>query len=65
MICYKDMTFCSAAPMCKNREGCFRYLTPEDKERADAWAGVLPVTPIAFADFSDTCPKYEEELSDG
>lgn len=61
MICYKDMTFCSAA--CATIT-CRRNWNAERQAAADAWWG-KPGAPVAFSDFSDTCqdfqPKEEHE----
>ena len=54
MICYRDMTFCSAA--CLTRD-CHRQFTSEDQARADRWWGKTGA-PVAFANFSGKCPKY-------
>lgn len=67
---YLDRTFCRAAGHCKNREDCFRYLSPTLQERADLWAirggmideGGQPAPWIAYSDFSNSCPSYEEVL---
>ena len=56
MLCYKDRTFCSSD--CTNRD-CYRYLTPEDRNRAAEMD-----LPIAWSDFSDTCPDYKEPLTE-
>lgn len=65
MLCYKDMTFCTAA--CRNT-GCNRLLTQQVQQAADRWWGG-PDAPIAQADFSDTCSTYmpaqQPEPNDG
>jgi hypothetical protein len=56
MICYRDMTFCSA--VCDNKL-CFRQFTKEVNEKAREWWSHDPDNaPIAFSDFSGTCPVY-------
>lgn len=67
MICYKDMTFCSAAPRCKNSMGCFRHFDRTTRARADVWAismGMVdeegnPAPWVAYSDFSSRCESYE------
>lgn len=55
MICYKDMTFCTAA--CK-KHSCRRYLSAEVLEGAKKWWGGEDA-PVAMSDFSETCKEYE------
>jgi hypothetical protein len=56
MIYYRDMTFCSA--VCDNKL-CFRQFTKEVNEKAREWWSHDPDNaPIAFSDFSGTCPVY-------
>ena len=56
MICYRDMTFCSA--LC-GTEDCTRNFTDDDRQKAEKWwEGCAGGPPIAFADFSDGCPHY-------
>lgn len=67
MICYRDMTFCSAAPNCKNSVGCYRHFDKLHKTRADLWAmqmGMVdkdnsPAPLVAYSDFSIRCEAYE------
>lgn len=54
MICFRDMTFCSAP--CQTRE-CPRRWTPELAAQARAW-WKGPDVPVAFQDFSRACPDY-------
>ncbi len=54
-ICYKDMTFCSSD--CVNNN-CRRHWTPEKRKDAQKWWGT-PHAPVAFSDFSKTCPDYK------
>jgi hypothetical protein len=66
---FLDRTFCTAASNCRNALNCYRYLSPELKDRADAWAiqcGMVgedgqPEPWIAWSDFSGRCPSYEEK----
>lgn len=53
-LCYKDQTFCASD--CKN-DTCFRHFTDETHEAARKWWGG-DNAPIAFSDFSKTCPEY-------
>jgi len=54
MICFKDMSFCSAK--CSNQD-CFRQFTTKEREEAIKWWG-NENAPVAFMDFSSGCPKY-------
>jgi hypothetical protein len=64
---FLDRTFCLAADNCRSAINCYRYLSPELKERADKWAiqcGMvgedgLPEPRIAWSDFSNNCHSYE------
>ena len=61
MICFKDRTFCSAK--CKTTD-CFRNWNANLQAEAERWAaGFIPKgepIPVAWSDFSETCPDYEE-----
>lgn len=54
MICFRDMTFCKSD--CINTE-CGRHYGDDDREAAIKWWGGEDA-PIAFSDFSKTCPDY-------
>ena len=54
-LCYKDMTFCYSD--CTNT-ACSRHFGPEVEKKAIEWWGSEDA-PIAFSDFSDTCPDYQ------
>ena len=58
MLCYKDKSFCSAK--CAETH-CHRQFTDKERENADkwwaTWGSTHPV-PVAFSDFSPTCPAY-------
>jgi len=56
MICFRDMTFCSAE--CATTD-CARNWTPEQQEAARKWWRGNDA-PVAFADFSGDCPDYLE-----
>jgi hypothetical protein len=58
MICYKDKTFCSSD--CVNTQ-CFRYFSDEDRQGSHKWAEQLNLdfAPIAWSDYSDSCPLYK------
>jgi hypothetical protein len=56
MISYKDKSFCMSD--CTNT-GCHRNFTPSVKAAAIAWWG-KDDPPVAFMDFSDTCPDYRK-----
>lgn len=57
MLCYKDMTFCSA----NCATVCLIKLTPQVEEAAAEWWGSSDA-PIAVSTYSDTCPYYKENL---
>jgi hypothetical protein len=68
MVCYRDMTFCSAGDHCKSANICFRFFSKEVSIKADMWAiqmGMLdkedgtPAPWVAWADFSERCEAYE------
>ena len=60
MMCYKDMTFCSA--VCNNKD-CSRQFTKEQSEGAKRWWSHDPENvPVAFSDFSDTCEEYDQPV---
>lgn len=54
MICFRDMSFCSAECLTVD---CRRQFTPEVRAAARRWWGG-DEAPIAFADFSPDCPDY-------
>lgn len=56
MLCFKDQTFCASD--CKN-DTCFRHFTDETHQAAREWWGGDDA-PIAFSDFSKTCPGYKK-----
>jgi len=55
MICYKDMSFCGSD--CTN-SSCFRHFGEAEKKGAEMWWGG-PNAPVAFMDFSGSCPDYK------
>ena len=61
MICYKDMTFCTAWGLCKKGCTCERALTSEVGADAVAWWGE-DNAPIAVYDGLPDCfvPFFEE-----
>lgn len=64
MMCYKDMSFCSAR--CRNMQ-CPRQYTEAQKAGARKWWGDRPNgPPVAFMDFSEGCEEYQpkEEEAD-
>lgn len=55
MICFRDMTFCTAFPKrCGNAE-CHRAFTAVDREAAREWWGKNGEPPIAMSDLSPGC----------
>lgn len=67
VVCYRDMTFCSAAPQCKNSVGCYRHFDKLNRAKANVWAiqiGMVdnegnPAPHVAYSDFSLRCESYE------
>tara|TARA_R100000687_G_C6382291_1_gene133220 strand:- start:394 stop:573 length:180 start_codon:yes stop_codon:yes gene_type:complete len=58
MICFRDMTFCWSN--CTNT-ACHRYFGEEEQKAAEDWWEPLEgEPPVAFSDFSSTCPDYKE-----
>jgi hypothetical protein len=56
MMCFRDMTFCSAYPTrCKNMN-CRRAFTELEREAARQWWG-NDNAPVAMSDFSDNCAE--------
>ena len=55
MICFRDMTFCSAK--CANLD-CERQFGSAEQKAAEKWWGNSK-PPVALLDFSKTCPVYE------
>jgi hypothetical protein len=54
MLCYRDMTFCSAGDRCATPD-CGRRFTAEEQANARRWWGSDADgegPPVAFADFS-------------
>lgn len=56
MICYKDKTFCTDAPQCKNARHCYRNLTKEEEERS-----LQLGLPVAICSFKLTCRGWKEK----
>lgn len=56
MLCYRDMTFCSANCATTN---CSRQFTDEDRIKSEIWwKGCEGDPPVAFADFSAGCERF-------
>jgi hypothetical protein len=53
-MCFRDMTFCSAACLTTD---CHRNFTEDQKAAAERWWGD-PGAPVAFSDFSEKCADY-------
>ena len=54
MICFRDKTFCGSD--CTNTD-CGRYFGAAEEEAARRWWGG-DGAPVAYANFSATCPDY-------
>lgn len=54
MMCFRDMTFCSAYPTKCNNGRCPRALTSKLRTEADMWWG-KEGAPIARSDFYADC----------
>lgn len=69
MICFRDMTFCSAAKQCENAIGCFRHFDRLNEAKANLWAIQMnmldednnPAPRVAYSDFSKSCLSYKEK----
>lgn len=62
MLCYRDMTFCEA--QCATHD-CPRQWTDKHSQNARKWWAHDPDNaPVAFADFSETCPDFKEKQND-
>lgn len=57
MMCFRDTSFCSS-DCTQPRSTCDRRFDDSVQKEADAWWG-KPGAPIAFMDFSKTCPLYK------
>jgi hypothetical protein len=57
MICFRDMTFCSAP--CANGE-CHRHFGADDRAAAETWWGGSGA-PISYADFSAGCESFQQD----
>lgn len=58
MLCFRDMTFCSAMERCATTN-CFRRFDDAQKAAADKWWG-KEGAPVAFSDFSPSCSAFVE-----
>jgi hypothetical protein len=60
-LCYKDMTFCVAGDNCKTAPQCHRYMSEDEKARAEAWATSygMDYAPVAWSDYSKRCEYYK------
>lgn len=57
MLCFRDMTFCSAE--CQNKK-CERNWGLRDKSDYDKWSeSFTGGGPVAFCDFSSGCEEYK------
>lgn len=59
MICFRDMSFCSDAFKCANREGCGRYFNDEQREAALRWWGGEGA-PVSMMTMKNNCEKWRE-----
>lgn len=59
MVGYMDMTFCSDAEQCKNKETCHRWLSPELQKNAEEWWGNSHY-PVAYSPYKNTCEKWSK-----
>lgn len=58
-MCFMDQTFCNSDCV---QSDCYRFFGERQKESADNWwsgNNLKGEPPVAFADFSDTCPSYK------
>jgi len=54
-MCYKDMSFCGSD--C-TKSSCIRHFGVAEEKAAEMWWGG-PNAPVAFMDFSGSCPDYK------
>jgi hypothetical protein len=59
MICFRDMSFCSDAPLCANREKCDRHFSDEQERGARMWWG-SEGAPVAFMSMKNECDMFLE-----
>lgn len=55
MICYRDVSWCSDAPLCET-ENCKSRLLPDQKAHADTLN-----LPIAWTSLKDQCGMYKKK----
>lgn len=62
MICYRDMTFCTAYPTRCANSVCRRSLTDEERVKAMEWSKTFGIHDllVAFADFSGRCNSIKQ-----
>ena len=65
MMCFKDMTFCTASMewsekprTCGNKE-CHRYFTEQDKIDSEEWWKYMKGS-APMADFTETCGIFDD-----
>lgn len=59
MLCFRDMTFCSA--QCATAECPRQFNTEQQRKAVLWWKGCAGSPPVAFADFHHSCPDYVPE----
>lgn len=63
MLCFRDMTFCSASQGDCINTACGRYFGPDDQEAADKWwkrfKDPEQGPPIAWGDLKEGCLIYK------
>lgn len=61
MMCYRDMTFCSAFTdgNCVNNQ-CRRAFTAQEQQMAKRWWGNDGEAPVAFSDFMSGCDQVRQ-----
>lgn len=59
MICFKDRTFCSSDCV---QSRCFRFFGEVQRQEAEDWAASFgwEEAPIAFSDWTNSCPDYKK-----
>ena len=60
MICYKDITFCTFFPLCKNGHKCKVALTEKIKNDAVKWWGDENAPICIYSDFPDCFIRWFE-----
>lgn len=61
MMCYRDISFCSDADVCQNKNQCDRWFSPAEEAKAVRWWGSDNV-PVARMSFKQTCKLFKADF---